>query len=118
MNINLFSNLLSRNPVLPFIFCAAGVIFVLVLVVFAITFSRLLVVGLPNAKKAAESYKQFRENKHEKKVKTARAAYKEPVTVPTPPQTADAFGLSLAPACSASGEPGWQAYYGKSEDWA
>ena len=118
MNINLFSNLLSRNPVLPFIFCAAGVIFLLVLVVFAIAFSRLLVVGLPNAKKAAESYKQFRENKHEKKVKTARAAYKEPVIVPAPPQTADAFGMSLAHDRIASGELDWQAYYGKTEDWA
>ena len=115
--MNLFSNLLSRNPVLLLIFCAAAVIFVLVLVVFAIAFSRLLVVGLTNAKKAAESYKQFRENKHEKKVKTARAAYKEPVTVPTPPQTADAFGLSLAPACIVSGEPGWRDYYGTDQDW-
>lgn len=113
--MNLFSNLLSRNPVLPLIFCAAGVIFVLVLVVFGIVISRLLAVGLPNAKLAAESYKQFRENKHEKKVKTARAAYQEPVTVPV--QTAKVFGRSLVPARSALGEPGWQAYYGTDQDW-
>jgi hypothetical protein len=116
--MNLFSNLFYRNPILPLIFCAVGVVFVLVLVVFGIVIFRLLAVGLPDAKKAAESYKQFRENKHEKKVKTALGAYKEPVTVPAAPtQTADVFGLSLAPACVASGIPAWQEYYGKPEDW-
>jgi hypothetical protein len=111
-------NLLFRNPVLLLIFCAVGVIFLLVMVVFGIVISRLLVVGLPDARKAAESYKQFRENKHEKKGKAARASYREPVTVPAAPaQTADAFGLSLAPARIASGIPAWQEYYGKPEDW-
>ncbi len=115
--MNLFSNLLSRNPALPIIFCAASLLFLLVLVVFGIVVSRLLAVGLPNAKLAAESYKQFCENKHEKQVKTTRAATKAPASVPVSAQPADAFGLSLAPAESASNEPGWQEYYGTEQDW-
>jgi hypothetical protein len=110
--------LLFRNPVLLLIFCAAGVIFLFVMIVFGTVISRLLTVGLPDARKAAESYKQFRENKHEKKGKAAQASYHEPVTVPAAPaQTADAFGLSLASTHIAFGIPAWQEYYGKSEDW-